>query len=60
MSSDLQKEIGSLEYQIEYLETKLDLALKKDLQLKEAKKLLHELKILKAKLAELNQKNLSF
>jgi predicted nucleic acid-binding Zn-ribbon protein len=60
MTSDLQKEIASLENQIDFQEKKLDMVLKNDLQLKEAKKLLHEIKILKAKLTELNQINLSF
>jgi hypothetical protein len=55
MTSELQKEIPSLEHQIDFQEKRLDIALKNDMQLGEAKKLVHELKMLKAKLSELNQ-----
>jgi VIT1/CCC1 family predicted Fe2+/Mn2+ transporter len=55
MTSELQKEISSLEHQIDFQEKRLDIALKNDMQLGEAKKLVHELKMLKAKLSELNQ-----
>jgi len=55
--SDLHAEIVSLEFQIEYKEKLLDAALKNDIKLGESKKLLHEIRLLRAKLLELNNQN---
>jgi predicted nuclease with TOPRIM domain len=51
---NLQAELETLEFQIDYKEKMLDTALKNDLKLGESKKLLHELKKLRERLAELN------
>jgi hypothetical protein len=53
----LQEEITALEFQIDYLEKRLDIALKSDLQLAESKKLLHEIRTLRTKLDQLAKQN---
>ena len=53
-TQDLQAEITALEFQIDYQEKRLDIALKNDLQFGESKKLFQEIKILKGRLNELN------
>ena len=57
LAPDLQKEIVTIEFQIDYQEKKLDTALKNDLQLAESKKLLHEIRILQRRLEELMKLN---
>ena len=50
-------EIASLQSQIESLSAKFDLAIKKDMELAETKKIFHELKKVKERLDELLEKN---
>ena len=61
-SKDLQTEITSLKLQILDQERTLDQAFARNLELKETKKIYHELKLLKEKLtriSELNESNSS-
>ena len=52
-SEDCQKIMVDLEFQIDYQEKRLDLAMKNDMNLGESKRLLHEIRILKGRLSEL-------
>ena len=48
-----QNEIESLELQIHHKEKMLDISLKKDVELFEAKKILHEIRLLRERLQKL-------
>lgn len=56
-TEDSQKEITELEFQIDYQEKRLDIALKNDLKLAESKRLLHEIRILKDRLSKMKEPN---
>ena len=53
-TKDLQQEITSLHLQILNQENRLDQALTKNVEIKETKKIYHELRVLKERLAEIN------
>jgi hypothetical protein len=54
-SNDLQEEISLLQLRIIDQERKLDQAFAKNIELKETKKIYHELKLLKEKLTRLTE-----
>ncbi len=56
-SESFQKEMDELEFQIDYQEKRLDLALKNDLNLGESKRLLHELRLLRQRLSRMKDQN---
>ena len=53
-TKDLQQEITSLHLQVLNHENRLDQALTKNVEIKETKKIYHELRVLKERLAEIN------
>jgi len=53
-TKDLQQEITSLHLQVLNHENRLDQALAKNVEIKETKKIYHELRVLKERLAEIN------
>jgi len=53
-SQDLQEQIASLQLQVHDHENRLDQAFAKNLDLKETKKIYHELRLLKEKLSEIS------
>lgn len=56
-TEDPQKIIVELEFQIDYQEKRLDIALKNDMNLGESKRLLHEIRLLKERLSKMKDQN---
>jgi chemotaxis regulatin CheY-phosphate phosphatase CheZ len=56
---ELEPEISSMQSQLDVMKEQFDDALRHDVQLSDAKKLFHEIRILQARLDELTSKNSS-